>query len=69
MAALIIKLLLSLASSAVQYANTKKLMDAGAAEAAIKGIQDAQDAIARADAARARGMRDDFKDPFDTNNQ
>lgn len=64
-----IKLLATLLSSALQYANNKKLMEAGAAQAALKGVQDAQDAITRADAARTRGMQDDWRDPFDTDNK
>jgi len=64
-----IKLLATLLSSALQYANNKKLMDAGAAQAALKGVQDAQDAITRANTARTRGMLDDWRDPFDTDNK
>lgn len=63
------KLLLTLVSAVIQYMNNKKLMGAGAAVAALKGIQDAQDAIARANAARDRGLQDDFRDPFDTDNK
>lgn len=48
----IIKLLLSLASSIAQYAHDKRLMDAGANEAILKGISDANDAITRANSAR-----------------
>lgn len=49
----IIKLFLSLASSLAQYAHDKQMMDAGAAESVLKGLNDANDAINRANAARA----------------
>lgn len=49
----IIKLLLTLASSITQYAHDKKLIDAGAAQAILKGINDAEDTIKRANNARA----------------
>lgn len=63
------KVFLTLASTVFKHINDKKLMDAGAAQAALKGVQDAQDAITRADAARTRGMQDDWRDPFDTDNK
>jgi hypothetical protein len=49
----LIKLFLSLASSIAQYAHDKQLMDAGAAKSVLEGIQNANDAIARASVARA----------------
>lgn len=49
----IIKLVLSLASSLAQYAHDKKLMDAGAAQSVLEGLKNANEAIYRANAARA----------------
>lgn len=49
----ILKLVLGLASKLAEYISNKRLMDAGAAEAILKGLRDADDAIARADRARA----------------
>lgn len=50
----IIKLFMSLALSLTQYAHDKKMMDAGAAESVLKGLNDANDAIARANLAREK---------------
>lgn len=44
----IIKLFLALVSSLANYAHDKQLMDAGASEAILKGLRDADDAITRA---------------------
>ena len=49
----ILKLVLGLASKLAEYISNKRLMDAGASEAILKGLRDADDAIARADRARA----------------
>lgn len=49
----IIKLMLTLVSTLAQYAQNKQLMDAGAAEAVLQGIQDANTAIDKAKSARA----------------
>lgn len=40
-------------AACIQYAHDKSLMDAGAAQAALKGLKDANDAIANANSARA----------------
>lgn len=48
----ILKAILSLAATLAEYFKNKQLMDAGAAQAVLKGIRDADDAIARANAAR-----------------
>jgi hypothetical protein len=49
----LIKLFLSLASSLAQYAHDKQMLDAGAAQSVLKGIEDANTAIASANDARA----------------
>ena len=49
----ILKILLSLASTIAGYVRDRQLMNAGAAESILKGLNDANDAIARANAARA----------------
>lgn len=49
----ILRLALSFASKLAEYVSNKRLMDAGAAEAMLKGINDANDAINRANIARA----------------
>lgn len=49
----IIKLLLFLVNSITEYARDKQLMDAGAAKSILKGLEDANAAIAKANAARA----------------
>lgn len=48
----LIKFLLALVSSIAKYAADKQLMDAGAAQSILKGINDANDAINRANDAR-----------------
>lgn len=50
-----LKLLLTIASSLAKYASEKKLMDAGAAEAVLKGVRDADEAVDRANLARKSG--------------
>lgn len=47
-----LKALLSLASAVASYLAAKRLVDAGEAEAVAKGLREAHDAIARAQAAR-----------------
>ena len=54
----IISAVLAIARFLVEYAQQKKWMEAGAAAAAMKGLQDADNAIAKANAARA-AVRDD----------
>ena len=53
----LIKLFLSLASSIAQYAHDKQLMDAGENKAILEGIKNANDAIARANVARANANK------------
>jgi hypothetical protein len=57
----LLKLLIGLAGNLAEYVRQKKLMDAGAAEATLKGLRDADDAIRRAADARAHpvGLSDD----------
>jgi len=54
----IISAVLAIARFLLEYAQQKKWMEAGAAAAAMKGLQDADNAIAKANAARA-AVRDD----------
>jgi hypothetical protein len=63
----IIKLFLTLASAMAEFAKTKRLMDAGAAEAVLKGVRDADDAINRANIARANA--DKLPSDNDPNNR
>jgi hypothetical protein len=66
----LIKLFLSLASSVAQYAHDKQLMDAGAAKSVLEGIQNANDAIIRANVARANADKLPMsKDPNNRDNQ
>lgn len=60
------KLFLTLASAVIQYMNNKQLLEAGAAQATLKGIQDANDAIMVAKSARAASANSvpDTTDPF-----
>ncbi len=55
--------LLSAVKLIAEYAVSKRLMAAGAAEAILKGTQDAQTAIARASAARDLVRADLERDP------
>lgn len=48
----LVSALLSIVKLIAEYAVSKKWMDAGTAQAVAKGLQDANDAIARASAAR-----------------
>lgn len=48
----LVSALLSIVKLIADYAVSKKWMDAGTAQAVAKGLQDANDAIARASAAR-----------------
>lgn len=48
-----LKLLLSFITSYTQYIRDKQLMEAGKAEAILKGINDADEAIKRANDARS----------------
>lgn len=49
----LLKGLVALVTSVANYLRDKRLMDAGAAESVLKGLNDANDAINRANAARA----------------
>ena len=57
----LIKVILSLANTLTQYFRDKKLIDIGASAAILKGLRDADNAIKRADSARAKpvSMPDD----------
>lgn len=48
----ILKILLELANKVASYVRDKQLMEAGAAQAILRGVNDANDAIDRADNAR-----------------
>jgi len=48
----LLKLLLSIASAVASYAERRQMLEAGAAQAVLKGVRDADSAIARARAAR-----------------
>lgn len=48
----ILKILLELAKKVASYVRDKQLMEAGAAQAILRGVNDANDAIDRADNAR-----------------
>ena len=63
----LLKLILSLASTLAEYAKNKQLMDAGASEAILKGVRDADDAIRRADSARNNA--DNISPVIDPNNR
>lgn len=54
----LLKLLLSIASAIASYAERRQMLEAGAAQAVLKGVRDADEAIARARAARD-AVRDD----------
>lgn len=59
----LISALLSIVKLIADYAVSKKWMDAGTASAVAKGLQDANDAIARASAARDLVRADLARDP------
>lgn len=59
----IISAVLAIIRSLVQYAEQKKWMDAGTAEAALKGLQDADEAITRAQSARRLVRLGNARDP------
>jgi hypothetical protein len=65
----LLKALLTLASSLASYMHDKKLMDAGAAQAILKGVNDANEAIATANAARNAHSVPESTDPDNRNNQ
>jgi len=48
----LLKVLVSLVSSIAQYMHDKQLLEAGAAQSVLKGLQDANEAIKRANSAR-----------------
>ena len=64
-----IKLFLALADSLSKYARDKQLMDAGAAEAVLKGVNDANEAISRANRARNGELPDTSDDENNRDNQ
>jgi hypothetical protein len=59
----LVSALLSIAKLIAEYAVSKKWMDAGTAAVVAKGLQDANDAIARANAARELVRADLARDP------
>lgn len=59
----LVSALLSIVKLIADYAVSKKWMDAGTAQAVAKGLQDATDAIARANAARDLVRADIARDP------
>lgn len=63
----LLKGLVSLVTSVANYLRDKRLMDAGAAESVLKGLNDANDAINRANAARANA--NSVPDELDENNR
>lgn len=59
----VVSALLSIIKLIADYAVSRKWMDAGTAQAIAKGLQDANDAIARANAARDLVRADIARDP------
>lgn len=59
----VVSALLSIIKLIAEYAVSRKWMDAGTAQAIAKGLQDANDAIARANAARDLVRADIARDP------
>jgi len=59
----IISAVLAVARFLVSYAEQKKWMEAGAAQAALQGLQEADNAIAKAKEARERVRADIAADP------
>lgn len=59
----LISAILSMAKLVAEYAVSKKWMDAGTAQSIAKGLQDATDAITRANAARDLVRADLARDP------
>ena len=59
----VVSALLSIVKLIADYAVSRKWMDAGTAQAIAKGLQDANDAIARANAARDLVRADIARDP------
>lgn len=59
----LVSALLSIVKLIAEYATSKKWMDAGTAAAIAKGLQDATDAITRANAARDLVRADLARDP------
>ena len=59
----VVSALLSIVKLIAEYAVSRKWMDAGTAQAIAKGLQDANDAIARANAARDLVRADIARDP------
>jgi hypothetical protein len=64
----ILKFVLGVASALAEYAKNKQLIDAGAAQAVLKGVQDADEAISRANAARTGKLQDADTDPNNRDN-
>jgi hypothetical protein len=65
----ILKLLLSITATLAEYVKNRQLMDAGAAEVILKGVADANEAVSRANAARAGKLPDVNTDPQNRDNQ
>lgn len=61
--------LISVVAAVAGYLNDKRLMDAGAAEAALKGLRDADSAIARARAAANAPSVPESEDPDNRRNR
>lgn len=59
----VVSALLSIIKLIAEYAVSRKWMDAGTAQAIAKGLTDANDAIARANAARDLVRADIARDP------
>lgn len=68
----LLKLLLSIASAVATHVRERRLLEAGAAQAVLKGVRDADEAIRRARAARD-AVRDDpdsvRDDPYNRDNR
>lgn len=66
----LIKLLVTLASKITEYANNKRLMEAGEAKAILDGLQEAESIIAKAKLARENAHKVDVsKDPMNRANK
>lgn len=55
--------ILAIARALTSWLQERQLLDAGAAQATLKGIQDADAAIAKASRARADARADNQRDP------
>lgn len=64
-----IKALLAIVARLAQYAQQKQLLEAGAAQAILGGVREAEDAVERARAARADVRHDADSVRDDPNNR